>query len=743
MSKVTPFGGLDEDSNKAMPGRAPSSSKRRKNAILDKYQADHQDDYTSPIVTTQRGKKTTNTTIFHSSLPPSIRALVKSEKMKPNKRKHYRVDDIDISHVIPIVIKNLSVQPLINNNEIENFVLLKDIEWLEFTNLKQVSKRMEQLVTVVQDLLSIDFTSVREPRSDWQSQTKIDPIRVKMLSAAFVWYGMHPGFLVRFMGGEYIGESRDAKRIHEMLVNVAEEDDVNHIDRIINEGVPSVCELWEPNASKMSILRRGNQKNCVDNPEIVRETLNKEERNHHILCVDRFLAEISPYVRITPQGIIIRPGKNKRIVWDGSTKLTPFDVVMNEITPMDDEADISFGSTFNNFLSWLYNMRISFPDEIIYLSTIDIKACFRFPRIHADIVGAFSFIVDELLCLPTGHVFGSNTSASSWDPLRRGIEGRALYYFKLFKFDLIQRHREYLDMVSWDDGSLTNESENESNASSQIASSRIEQSSGGNEVLESGIVHHHLPLVAPTERPTNTPTANPSIVPAHRCEINPGIRLGVEMCPLRVMFYVDDGLMAAPGRVMMELLIASCIQGIFDVMGEPDLEIRQCPVALDKWEQLIIAARQVMLGILIDSEKLTAGITREYREECLTLLNTEWPESKYHFHAKEALRMVGKLARLGVTTPFVYYLLSQIYTSITYALAKNKEFFNRSSEKFRLLAVKIFRRSYTMRDRPGKEARFALKEAARMVYNSTMKYAVNKTMREEIEFNSTSHFAKR
>ena len=327
--------------------------------------------------------------------------------------------------------------------------------------------------------------------------------------------------------------------------------------------------------------------------------------------------------------------------------------------------------------------------------------------------------------MPTGHVFGSNTSASSWDPLRRGIEARALYYFKQFKFDLVQKHRKYLDMVRWDDGSLTNESENESNASSQIASSRIEQSSGGNEVLESG---------APTERPTNTPTANPSIVPAHRCEINPGIRLGVEMCPLRVMFYVDDGLMAAPGRVMMELLIASCIQGIFDVMGEPELEIRQCPVALDKWEQLIIAARQVMLGILIDSEKLTAGVTREYREECLTLLNTEWPESKYYFHAKEALRMVGKLARLGVTTPFVYYLLSQIYTSITYALAKNREFFNSSSEKFRLLAVKIFRRSYTMRDRPGREARFALKEAARMVYNSTMRYAVNKTMREEIEF---------
>jgi len=57
--------------------------------------------------------------------------------------------------------------------------------------------------------------------------------------------------------------------------------------------------------------------------------------------------------------------KNDRVVWDASTKFAYDDLVLNEHTPTDDEARITFGITKMQFYIWVYNMRISFPDTVI------------------------------------------------------------------------------------------------------------------------------------------------------------------------------------------------------------------------------------------------------------------------------------------------------------------------------------------------------------------------------------------
>jgi len=57
--------------------------------------------------------------------------------------------------------------------------------------------------------LQIDFSSLRNPCYDYEKQTKICPHQVEMASAAMVHFGMGPVKLVRWLGGEYIGERRD------------------------------------------------------------------------------------------------------------------------------------------------------------------------------------------------------------------------------------------------------------------------------------------------------------------------------------------------------------------------------------------------------------------------------------------------------------------------------------------------------------------------------------------------------
>jgi hypothetical protein len=106
------------------------------------------------------------------------------------------------------------------------------------------------------------------------------------------------------------------------------------------------------------------------------------------------------------------------VIFDSSTQTTPNKVVFNHITTMDLEADTNFGQAKMIFFINIDNWRVSYPHKPIYLVLGDITACFRFPRISADITGAFGFLADGLYFLSTGHVFGSNTSASSWEAFR-------------------------------------------------------------------------------------------------------------------------------------------------------------------------------------------------------------------------------------------------------------------------------------------------------------------------------------
>jgi len=66
----------------------------------------------------------------------------------------------------------------------------------------------------------------------------------------------------------------------------------------------------------------------------------------------------------------------------------------------------------------------------------------------ADLTGAFGFVADAMYFLVTSHVFGSNTSCSSWEPFRRAIQ--VLIQIYLERTDLIEKHAELLSLLKWD-----------------------------------------------------------------------------------------------------------------------------------------------------------------------------------------------------------------------------------------------------------------------------------------------------
>jgi hypothetical protein len=124
--------------------------------------------------------------------------------------------------------------------------------------------------------------------------------------------------------------------------------------------------------------------------------MNKEDRYSHLVLMDPLLCKLSPYLSHTMQSIAIKDGKNNCIVWDRMMVTQPTDIVMNQVTPVAQEAPVTFGHVKSQIDRDIYNTCISYPTATILLGLGDIKACFRYPRIHADVTGAFSFIADKL-----------------------------------------------------------------------------------------------------------------------------------------------------------------------------------------------------------------------------------------------------------------------------------------------------------------------------------------------------------
>ena len=80
--------------------------------------------------------------------------------------------------------------------------------------------------------------------------------------------------------------------------------------------------------------------------------------------------------------------------------------------------------------------------------------------------------------------------------------------------------------------------------------------------------------------------------------------------------YVEDALLACAGRSRMEKALAATIEAIFVVMGPPKTEVRQNPLAMDKWIELIVGPQQIMLGLDFELAPWMSGSLQSTLPRC-------------------------------------------------------------------------------------------------------------------------------
>ena len=110
---------------------------------------------------------------------------------------------------------------------------------------------------------------------------------------------------------------------------------------------------------------------------------------------------------------------------------------------------------------------------------------------------------------------------------------------------------------------------------------------------------------------------------ATACSINKGVldKKGVvRKCPARI--FVDNSLLLAISPFLMTVALAAVIEEIFVVMGNQDTAIQQCPLALDKWVEMVVGPAQTMLSLNLDTNQLIVAIPSSYVSDVHGLINT-------------------------------------------------------------------------------------------------------------------------
>ncbi len=207
------------------------SGTREKRRILEAYETKFGTGYPDSIIMRKKGKLVDSALLSHST-----------RCMRPSKDKFYRVDIMELHSVIATIIKEFRVK-----------FTAQDIR-----NLCLVCKDFASLVPKITRWLMVDFSMIREPRYNYEQQERIDPHRVEMASAAMVHFGLDPGKLVRWMGGEYTGYHRNVEKTLVAVRPHITVDDYNHIERILLDGCPVELKVTEHLSNKLEMIRREN-----------------------------------------------------------------------------------------------------------------------------------------------------------------------------------------------------------------------------------------------------------------------------------------------------------------------------------------------------------------------------------------------------------------------------------------------------------------------------------------------------
>ncbi len=213
--------------------KTTSPKNANKLAILCEYKQQFGANFNHSIVTKKKGETNKPTTDFSDR-----------KCMRASLDLYYRVDEVTLYNVITMVLR-----------EHGSSLTLRDT-----LHLRLLNKDFNEMIPKTIHWLSVDFSALRAPRHNYESQLFIDPHHIEMANAAMIHFGLNPGKFIRWLGGEYTGQAQDVKHVLEKAAPYICPKDLVHKCRILLDGCLAEFHFTEPLSNKVAMIRRGNSK---------------------------------------------------------------------------------------------------------------------------------------------------------------------------------------------------------------------------------------------------------------------------------------------------------------------------------------------------------------------------------------------------------------------------------------------------------------------------------------------------
>ena len=120
---------------------------------------------------------------------------------------------------------------------------------------------------------------------------------------------------------------------------------------------------------------------------------------------------------------------------------------IKEATNTDNEPTINYGTSWSRYLEQVWNLIISYPSSEILVWDDDIKGAFKHCKFNPEFIGAFGYVLLQMLIIPCGFQFGYKFIPANFVPLADARE--QLAESLISDTELVNIHKEFLDLVQF------------------------------------------------------------------------------------------------------------------------------------------------------------------------------------------------------------------------------------------------------------------------------------------------------
>jgi len=590
---------------------------------------------------------------------PSSSQLTLHKFGRPSKN-HSFTTEVVFDHILIFILKS-------------NFFSIQDHQ-----NIIEVHPLYSHLSYLTKQLQSYDFRPLSKIDPDFATRSSIPMDRKMQFTAALLHYNFHAASVIRFCGNNYTNTHIDLQQLRANLQNIVPDNIICYVIRALTVGAPSFINGHNSRKNFLDYYRYGNHHTITKNPSLVAKALIKEDKYNFFLPFPSWVVRFLYHLHLSPEGLVVKPGKTDRLVFDATFKISHSSQSLNTTwTHVKDEPPIWYGTAFQRHLTRIWNIRISFPLEDILLWDDDVSGAFRLVKYNPEVAAAFSAILNNILCVPVGQNFGGNTSAQNWEGIARAREYLAQHFSNKKISSLLKKHNSILSLIKF----------------SSLSSSKTKFTPASPDSHHQGVYDNKVLI----NTPHNT--------------------------------FVDDNCIAEI-RSRMPQAMAASVESLFTILGQPDHSSRRSPLSMDKYYQAECSHTKKQLGYLINTRSMTVSFPNEKFKKMINILH-QWHAKRKSYMVRQAAELAGNLEFFSTITPWIRFLTFSIKHSVLLALRDNNAKISSTKSMRHLFSDSLL---LEQNEDAISRKNFAFSKIVKSIWNLKTKFFITTTLRNDIGY---------